>query len=119
MTMAILSIIGNLVKDMTAAEILANLEEEGKKARVGTRNLLVRYMILKFQKPILTIWWNVNVCAIQVMTSYESSVNLFDRLYKSRQGVSISSTVHNIVALGKSKKLKCDRALFCAFSRAY
>ena len=45
MTRAALSIIYNLVKDMTAAEILAKLEEEGKKYRAGTKNLLVWYKI--------------------------------------------------------------------------
>ena len=45
MTRATLSIIDNLVNDMTAAEILEKLEEQGKKYRVGTKNLLVRYTI--------------------------------------------------------------------------
>ena len=45
MTRATLSIIDNLVKDMTAAEILEKLEEEGKKDHVGTKNSLVRYTI--------------------------------------------------------------------------
>ena len=45
MTRATFSIIENLLKDMTAAEILAKLEEEGKKYRAGTKNLLVWYKI--------------------------------------------------------------------------
>ena len=40
-----MSIIENLVKDMTAVEIMAKLEEEGKKCCAGTKNLLVWYMI--------------------------------------------------------------------------
>ena len=44
-TRAALSIIENLVKYMTAAEILAKLEEEGKKDCTGTKQSLVLYTI--------------------------------------------------------------------------
>ena len=46
MTRATLSIIGNLVKNITAAEKLAKLKEEDKKSPAGTRNLLVWYTII-------------------------------------------------------------------------
>ena len=53
MLWATLSIIDNLVRDTTAAEVLAKLDEEGKKACMGTNNLLVWYTIAgrKFELP--------------------------------------------------------------------
>ena len=59
---------------------------------------------LKLQKTLLTRWWHVNVCATQVMTSYEAWVKLFEDLHISWQGNRTRSM--NSVALGKSKKLK-------------
>ena len=56
---------------------------------------------------------------MQVMASYKVWVKLFEHLYDSCQGDRISSLAHNGVAIGKSKKLKCDRELFCGFSRAF
>ena len=44
-TRAIFSIIDNVVKDTTAAEILSTLEEEGRKYHAGTNNTLVQYTI--------------------------------------------------------------------------
>ena len=46
-------IIDNLVKDMTTAEKLEKPEEEGKKYRAGTTNLLVWYTIAgsEFELP--------------------------------------------------------------------
>ena len=45
MTKATLSIIDNMVKDTTAAEILVQMEDEGKKSCAGTKNSLVWYII--------------------------------------------------------------------------
>ena len=47
-----LSIIDNLVKNMTAAEIRANLDEEGKKYRAGTKNSLVWYTFAGWRTQI-------------------------------------------------------------------
>ena len=47
MTRATLSIIDNLVKYMIAAEIMAKLQQEGKKYRKGANNSLVQYTIVE------------------------------------------------------------------------
>ena len=74
---------------------------------------------LKFQKPLLTRWWHINVCNMQVMESYKAWVDLFEHMCKSRQSGRLSSIDQNVSALGKSKNLKCKGGLFCVFSRAY
>ena len=44
---------------------------------------------------------------------------MFEHIHESRQGDRIISISHNGIALGKSNNIKCDAALFFAFSRAY
>ena len=71
---------------------------------------------LKLQKPLLTKWWHVNLCATQIMDSYKAWVKLFENLHESRQGDRLSYISQNVFALVNIKKLKCNRALFCDFS---
>ena len=74
---------------------------------------------LKLQKPLLTILWHVNVCGKQVMASYKEWAKLFKHLQESWKGERLRYIAQNGVSLGKNKKLKCNRRLFCTFSRAY
>ena len=74
---------------------------------------------LKLQNQLLTRWWHVNVCAVQVMESYKTWIKLFDHLDKSQQGDRLIWISQNGVSLGKIKNLKCDGALFCSFSHSY
>ena len=73
---------------------------------------------LKLKKILLTRRWHVNVCAMKVISSYESWVKLFKNLHKSCQGERLILIAQNGVALGKIKKLKYDGYLFCTISRA-
>ena len=67
---------------------------------------------LKLQKPLLTRWWHVNVCVMQVRASYKMYVNLFENLHDSCQSDRLRSIDQNGIALGKSKKIKCDGGFF-------
>ena len=73
---------------------------------------------LQLWKPLLTRWWHFNVCAMKVMGSYKAWVELFEHLHESQQGDRLRLISHNGVAIGKSKNLKCDGELFCAFIHA-
>ena len=73
---------------------------------------------LKFQKPLLTRLWDINVSAMQVMARYKSWAKLFKQMHNSWQGDMLSSIALNDVALGKSNNLKRNEAIFCEFIRA-
>ena len=74
----------------------------------------------KVQKPLLTRWWHVNVCALQVLRTYDAWVKFAKNLYESRSEKNKIKTIsQNLVALITSDKLRCDLEFFCAFSHAY
>lgn len=74
----------------------------------------------KIQKPLLTRWWHVNVCALQVLRTYDAWVKFVKNLYESRSERSKIKTIsQNAVALISSDKIRCDLEFFCAFSHAY
>ena len=55
---------------------------------------------------------------MQIMEIYEAWVKMFEHMHESWQGERIISIAQNGIAIVKSKELKCDAALFFAFSRA-
>ena len=98
--------------------LILDLDSE---ARIGT---LPAYLVgvesneinLKLHKPLLTKWWHVNVCDIQVITSYKVLFKFFEHLHEIWKGDRLSLIDSNGIAIGKIKKRKSDRKLFCTFS---
>ena len=44
----------------------------------------------KLQKPLLTRWWHVNVCAMQILEIYKVWVNMFDHMHEIPQDDRVS-----------------------------
>ena len=74
------------------------------------------------QKPLITRWWHVNICAAQILRSLLGWINIFSycfRMSSSREKQELHTISKNGYALTTNKKLRSDLIFFCAFNKAY
>lgn len=84
----------------------------------------------KLQRPVLSRWWSVNVCAEQIVSAYDDWITFTEYVYNvygtQLKGVNdggaeskLAKTARSAIEVGKCKKIMADLHFFVGFGREY